>query len=52
MECNDNEEYKKICKEYGIIITGIPCGSDEFISAFIDIFLEELQEEVNKFKKV
>jgi hypothetical protein len=49
---NDDEEYEKICREYGIIITGIPCGSDEYIEAFIDKFLGELQIEVDKFKSI
>jgi hypothetical protein len=52
LQVDNNNEYDEICSEYEIIITGIPCGSDQYISAFIDRFLEELQQEVNKFKAI
>jgi len=45
-------EYEKICKEYGIMVAGIPCGSDEYQLVFIDKFLEELQQEVDRFKEI
>jgi hypothetical protein len=52
MQSVDVEEYEKICREYGIVITGIPCGSDEYIQVFIDKFILDLQEEVDKFKAI
>ena len=45
-------EYEKICEDYGIMVAGIPCGSDEYQLVVIDKFLEELQQEVNRFKEI
>ena len=52
MKAEDYGQYIQICKEYGMVTTGIPCGSKEYIHEFINNFLKELREEVDRYKVI